>query len=365
MRLNRFIFLLPFFMVCITFSLKAQSYVPVFPDLTGQLLLDSLVWKYKPITVLNYGTARDTMYGRIYNVHDSVYCVYSGYRLYLPPGTDPTEALYLSGSQDGINNEHTWPQSFGAEFGNPQSDMHHMFPSRAAVNDARGNLPFAEIPDSQTDNWYYLNQSQTNIPGAATINLYSEKTSDNFEPREDHKGNVARAMFYFYTMYRTEADNANPDYFWEQRATLCNWHYLDPVDQLEYDRTWMIAHYQNGRPNPYVLDCSLVARAWCDDLPGDCAELPLATNSVNLENKFTIYPNPNRGDANLKFSIDKNMEIEISIFDESGALVQQLPAKEFNAGTNEIRMEFPHSGMYIVRINTLEGTTFYKKVISF
>ncbi len=362
MLLKRLVFCI--FLSLLSFSgIFSQSYVPVFPDLTGEILLDSLVWKFKPLTVLNYGAARDTMYGRIYNVNDSVYCVYSGHRLYLPPGTDPTEALYLNGSQDGIDNEHTWPQSFGAEFGNPQSDMHHLFPTRAAVNDARANLPFAEIPDDQTEKWYYLNQSQTSIPGASTIDRYSEKVDAFFEPREDHKGNVARAMFYFYTMYRNEADNANPDYFWDQRATLCNWHYLDPVDQIEYDRTWLISKYQNQRPNPYVIDCSLVARAWCDDLPGECDELPLSTLALQNDNQFEIFPNPNSGNSLLRMTLDKSSDIEFSVFDETGSLIHRLPSMQFNSGTSEISMDFPHPGIYLLRIIQDGKILIYKKII--
>lgn len=354
---------------CFTLSLFtasgifSQSYVPVFPNLTGELLLDSVVWKFKPLTVLNYGAARDTMYGRIYNVNDSVYCVYSGHKLYLPPGADPTEALYLNGSQDGINNEHTWPQSFGAEFGNPQSDMHHLFPARAAVNDARGNLPFAEIPDNQTEKWYYLNQSQTTIPGASIIDRYSEKIDAFFEPREDHKGNVARAMFYFYTMYRNEADNANPDYFWDQRATFCQWHYADPVDQLEYDRTWMIAHYQNQRPNPYVIDCSLVARAWCEDMPGECAELPLSVHPSPTDNSYVINPNPTTGLTSLRFTIENTADIELSIYDNNGSLISQLPVRQFNAGTNEIGLDFPYPGVFMIRIIQDNKWLIIRKVI--
>ena len=40
------------------------------------------------------------------------------------------------------------------------------------------------------------------------IDEYSEVDNDNekFEPREDVKGNIARSMFYFYTIYNNVAD---------------------------------------------------------------------------------------------------------------------------------------------------------------
>ena len=64
---------------------------------------------------------------------------------------------------------------------------------------ARADFPFAEIPDNETDTWYYLTLTLNTIP-SSNIDLYSERRNGFFEPREDHKGNVARAMFYFYTM---------------------------------------------------------------------------------------------------------------------------------------------------------------------
>ncbi len=241
----------------------------IFPNLQGQDLLDAIVNDFKPTTVLSYGQARDTLYGFIYNLNDSVQCVYSGHRLYLPPGEDPTSWLFMGGTNDGINCEHTWPQSKGAATGNPESDMHHLFPARSAVNTARDNFPFTEIPDVQTTQWYYLDQTQTYLPDQS-IELYSERVNGLFEPREDHKGNVARAMFYFYTMYQQEADAADPSFFPPQMQTLCEWHYLDPADSLETLRSWRIASYQDGRPNPFVVDCTLLSRTYCPNTIGEC-----------------------------------------------------------------------------------------------
>lgn len=344
---------------------NAQLYVPVFPDLSGQLLLDSVVWKFKPILVLPYSIARDTLYSRIYNVNDSVRCVYTGHRLYLPPGEDPTQALYLNGSPNGITNEHTWPQSFGAETGNPLSDMHHLYPSRAAVNDARGNLRFAEIPDNLTDTWFLGNTAQSVMPGASNIDQYSEKNDDAFEPREDHKGNVARAMFYFYTMYRNEADMANPDYFWEQRETLCNWHYADPVDEAEYERTWKIAAYQNQRPNPFVIDCSLAGRSWCSEVPGNCSELPLPVQAPDITSwQFRLFPNPAHGQTVLEISSPIAARISITLIDPFGRTCWHVPEWPVVAGISTLMLEMLSPGMYYVQIATGQYPVQYKKIIS-
>ncbi len=271
--------------------LHAQPQTPVFPDLTGADLLTAVVNAYKPSSVLDYGEARDLMYGTIYKVNDSVSCVYSGHTLYLPAGVDPSTHLFMNGSSNGINAEHTYPRSKGADEdnGNPYSDLHHLFPSRAGVNSARGNLPFGEIEDSQAASWYYLNQTQSIIP-TSNIDAYSERGNGRFEPREQHKGNVARAIFYFYTMYEEDALAADPDFFALQRETLCEWHGQDPVDMAEWERTYMIADYQNDKPNPFVLDCSLVYRSYCQGVPSDC-EIPVSARE-EVPAPIQVYPNP-------------------------------------------------------------------------
>jgi len=274
-----------------TITLCAQDHTPIFPSLMGTELLDNVVDEFKPSFVLDYGEARDIMYGTIYLVNDSVRCVYTGHTLHLPPNVDPSTHMYMNGSSNGINAEHTYPRSKGADEDNglPYSDLHHLFPTRSPVNTSRSNFPFGEIADTQTDSWFYLDQSSGNIP-TSNIDNYSERINGLFEPREDHKGNVARAVFYFFTMYKAEALEADPDFFEAQRATMCEWHEADPVDLLEYERTYQIAAYQGGKPNPFVLDCSLAYRSYCQGVSSTC-EGVTATNETKQSNT-KVFPNP-------------------------------------------------------------------------
>ncbi len=255
----RLILLLPF--VAWSALLSAQPSTILFSGLEGNDLLRAVQERYTPKQVLGYGPARDVMYGQIDNRRDTVCGIYSGHCRYLPPGADPSQALYQNGSTDGINCEHVWPRSKGAKSGNAKSDMHHLFPTRLAVNAARGNAPFAEIPDELTEHWYYADEERTGIPNRF-IDAYSESTGEQFEPREARKGDVARAMFYFYTIYRKEALEADPLFFQIQRETLLLWHQLDPADKQEIGRTQAIARYQGGKPNPFVIDPSLAGRLY-------------------------------------------------------------------------------------------------------
>jgi len=231
----------------------------LYPGLTGQQLLDSLTTNYKTSTVLSYNVARDTLYGRIFNVNDSLSGVYSLYTVYIDPALDPSSDAFAK----GINAEHTWPQSKGASSGNPRSDMHSLRPARVQVNSARSNFPFGEIDDADTDSWFRRDQELNSMPGAL-IDEYTEADNDGnlFEPRESYKGDVARIMFYFYTMYRTEADNADPNFFDIQKDAFLDWHRQDPPDSTEIARTDSIAHWQDGLVNPFIVDTSLVDRSY-------------------------------------------------------------------------------------------------------
>ena len=97
---------------------------------------------------------------------------------------------------------------------------------------------------------------------SSNINEYSESEDAYFEPREEKKGDIARTMFYFYTMY---LEVANEDFWQDKKETLKIWHEQDPSNNDEVIRTWAIAGYQQNKPNPFVLDETLIIRAYFPD----------------------------------------------------------------------------------------------------
>lgn len=308
-------------------SLSSQTFTPVFSNLNGTALYQAVVAAYKPVVVLDYANARDTLFARVLAKNDdSLRCIYSGYTLYLDPTQDPTQYIYLGGSPLGMNTEHAYPQAKGAADGNARSDMHHLYPTRTPVNEARGNLPFAEIPDPQTQQWFYKAQVFTSIP-TQNIHLYSEANNAAFEPRESVKGDLARSIFYFYTMYTAEALAADPGFFALQRPTLCQWHDQDRADSAELIKTLRIAPYQENKPNPFVLDCTLARRMYCPELPVQCQ-----TTSVFEYNRsplgLRVSPNPLRDAGkiemtlpfagNLKFRLLSLPGQEIAIWEATG-----------------------------------------------
>lgn len=360
---NIFSLLLLLLFVC---NAEAQFHLPVFPDFDGQELLDKTVSEYKTTTVLGYGPARDTMYAAIYNDRDSVKGIYTNHAVYLPPNVDPSVAIFMGGSPNGINAEHSYPQSKGAANGNAKSDMHHIFPSRTPVNSDRGSLPFMEINDQNTTSWYYKTNKLSGIP-TNNIDIYSEGNATGFEPAEDKKGNIARAIFYFYTMYKAEADAADSNFFESQRETLCNWHYLDPVDSLEWMRTYMIAKHQGDNPNPFILDCSLASRSYCAGIAGFC-NFVNSTKEVSDKNKSSlkIYPNPASERLFLDFTLREKSEIQVNFYNSLGRKISTEENLNFPKGNHKVELPISSSGLIFVETqikNNDNVEVFFKKIL--
>lgn len=136
-----------------------------------------------------------------------------------------------------VNAEHTWPQS---HFSNKyptnlqKGDLHHLFPAGQRVNSLRGNHPFAEVA------------TVVNAPcGTAKLGYPREDQGTNyFEPPDEHKGNVARAIFYFSVRYEMPITAVQENY-------LRKWHQLDPVDPSERERQEAVYAIQKDR-NPFI-----------------------------------------------------------------------------------------------------------------
>lgn len=323
------------------FSLSAQfDHESVFSELEGDSLRNALIENFKTSNVLTYNQARDTFFSKIDAVDNVLECVYTGFKITLDPNQDPT--TYAFGQ--GINTEHTYPRSKGAsENTNAYSDMHHLFPTREGVNSARGNLPFSDIMDSQTDKWYFEDNVITSIPTQG-IDGYSELLSGEFfEPREQHKGDVARAYFYFYTMYKQQADLAAPNFFGLQRETMCQWHFDDPVDEKEWTRNIKIASYQDGKRNPFVLDCKL-ARLYCEDIVGSCLTVDIDEQAFP---SFNIRPNP--ASTILFFEVE-DLDFETyKIYSSEGKEVK-IGWLENDNNSTQIGIEGLINGFYFVRL---------------
>ena len=261
----------------------------IYPDLTGDELTAALASTYAPVSTYPYDRARDTLFAAVHMERDasgvstdSLRGFYSGHAVWIDPALDPTSAAWASSPR--YSTEHLWPQNRGTTEGTPaHSDMHHLAPVMQSVNSSRSDHPFEEIADADADRWWGPDGvTRTSAPATDVRDLYTEKRNGSgaaLEPREDRAGDVARAMFYVWTVYGPSgADQLDAGFWAMQRDVLLDWHAQDPVDQAEIDRTLTIEVHQ-GTANPFVLDATLAARAFGPppEGPGTGPRVALAT----------------------------------------------------------------------------------------
>lgn len=201
-------------------------------------------------TDLGYSGARSQMYGFTDEEGGNIECIYTGFE-------QPAEFVTFP---DPINAEHIIPQSFFGGATPMRSDIHNLRPAHGSVNSARANYPYGEVNDNNA-NWYgvdaggnYVSTSTQPSPD----DEYSEREGSLFEPRESKKGDIARQVFYFYTMYPTEGGTIDGV---GDLNELYTWHVQDPVDAQEILRNDRIEQVQGNR-NPYVDYPLAVFEAW-------------------------------------------------------------------------------------------------------
>ena len=331
----------------------AQTQQVLFPGQSGAELLASIQQEYRPSSLSGdnddlYATVdRTTVDGQ-----DGVVGVYTG--LFVPfdnnPNSDPSQDIGNGFSQNGIglNQEHTFPRSRlgGGASVSSERDLHNLFPTQVGVNSDRASLPFAEIPDGEASRWYRgaPPYTQTSVP-SSNIDEYSEITGSAFEPREDHKGNVARAMFYIRAVY---PDQADAGYFAGQSRTLYDWHYLDAITEADQSRSARVAEFQSGKDNPFVLDSTLARRAFFPDIrPTDADDADPARPRLAVAGR-----NPFTGEARLALTLPSAATVRAEAFDALGRRVAVLWDGPAPAGTTALRLDGSGlaSGAYLVRV---------------
>ncbi|MFT5683904.1 MAG: deoxyribonuclease-1 [Myxococcota bacterium] len=192
-------------------------------------LLKALDTLYIDDACKDYSAARELLFLTLDNHKGTVEGLYTG-AIFTVEDTLP--------DWDVVNTEHVWPRSAGAAEVPRECDLHHLFPTDASVNNRRGSLPFGEV---LTATW---------SSGGSQIGL-NASGDEVFEPRDEKKGDVARAMFYFSMRYPDKADTAVQRTA-EQVEVFQQWHQDDPPDAAEQGRSQQIA-VEQGWDNPFVV----------------------------------------------------------------------------------------------------------------
>lgn len=239
-------------------------------------LKDALRNVIRPHTVVPYGdetwevffySDRDSVTGEIMDM----YC--DDWKVVSTPGQRAS----------GCNIEHSFAKSWwgGAEY-DQYKDCYHLNPSNSTANSARSNYPLG-VPTQD------IKTSGSLRVGKATHTFVmpdgSTQTESHrvFEPKDEYKGDFARAYFYMATCYGHDAQGNCPDlkangkkhypgwrtdnkdvgsYYamrndsylefqdWEIEVLL-TWHRQDAVSDKELRRADAVSNFQHNR-NPYI-----------------------------------------------------------------------------------------------------------------
>ncbi|MFN5025184.1 MAG: endonuclease [Bacteroidota bacterium] len=241
-------------------------------DLSSKISAHDTVFysSYIP-SFVNPFITRDTTQGR-----KVVNCAYTN----LPyVYTEPF--LWWTGTNSGqLTREHTYAQSWmptrnqfsgwpndnaGKEL-TEYNDLHNLYPSnQTAANAVRSNLPFGEVVGTPT----YISPTGMGKKGlnAAGVEVW--------EPRDEHKGDVARALFYMCVSYNGLRGNTWTLPSGQDQAVLKKWHFQDLPDNWEIARHEFIASLQKNR-NPFIDSVNFACRinfstmTWIATPPVDC-----------------------------------------------------------------------------------------------
>ena len=241
----------------------------------------------RPHTAIPYGSGAESTWGVFYysDQDEEGYCM----DMYCDNWKKFTS---VGAVVSGCNIEHSFAKSWwGGSKNDAYKDCYHLNPSNATANSARSNYPLG-VPTKDLKDQSVTGSLKV---GRAT---YEGETFWVFEPKDEYKGDFARAYFYMATCYGDELtwrlDNKdvgskyamrNDSYLefrdWEIEVLL-TWHRQDPVSEKETKRMDAVSDFQHNR-NPYIDYPELAEYIWgnkkgiavkCSELTGEVTSVP-------------------------------------------------------------------------------------------
>lgn len=210
-------------------------------------------------TLINNFLTRDTTAGK-----KVVNCVYTG-----NPYVYEEPFLWWTGNNTGIltrehtfaqswmpsnNNSPTWPNDPNTGKELPEyNDLHHLFPTDQEIgNVKRSNYAFGKV----------VNATYVSPTGQGKVGTDANGKTV-YEPRDEQKGDLARALFYMCVAYNGIGGNnwslSAINAAQQDQAILKQWHFQDLPDAYEIARHEYIASLQHNR-NPFIDSVNFVCR---------------------------------------------------------------------------------------------------------
>ncbi|MCF8459762.1 MAG: endonuclease [Flavobacteriales bacterium] len=326
---------------------NAPSFLTDLQTRLGQNYHQIYYGSYAPVMIDQFAH-RDTTGGQ-----KVLTCVYSGFQ-YLYTG-----AFFY----DVMSREHTWPHSWMPAYPDDQgleySDLHNLFPAHQDnANAVRSNRPLGEVVSASST---FLSSS------------YGDDANGNrvYEPRDQHKGDAARAIFHMATKWNGTAGTwelPNPiDFavqYGQDQDVLKQWHLQDPPDAWEIARNDFIESVQGNR-NPFVDSVNWVCYIDFETftyIPNACGPEGIAETS--LEGTFSVSPNPSNGFVTLNLNLVEGQKLTIEVMDIAGRKVSTRAAN-FNAGISRENFDLSSldAGVYHMVLKGEKGSSALKVVL--
>ena len=165
------------------------------------------------------------------------------------------------------NREHSFPNSWwgGTQDEAQYTDLFHLYPTDAYVNEKRSNYPFGETNGNK-----YKSSGGFSKLGNCTTSGY---TGIVFEPADEYKGDFARTYFYMVTRYEPDLASWGSNHTLDgkkypglkqwQLTMLMRWAEQDPVSEKEINRNKAVNKIQKNR-NPFIDYPGLEQFIWGD-----------------------------------------------------------------------------------------------------
>lgn len=292
---------------------------------------------YGPLMVAKFAS-RDTT-----NNRRVVTCVYSGQNIIYAEPFDFTAT--------GTSREHTfchsWMPTYPADALPEYNDYHHLFPTNQNdANALRSNYPLGKV----------VTQTGGYLGCKFGLDANGHKV---FEPRDEHKGDAARAMMYESICYTTVSGNnwgfPNPISssipYGQDQAILKQWNLQDLPDAWEISRNDFIDSLQHNR-NPFVDNPNYACFVNFTNVSYESLGCTAKVEEALL-NGFILYPNPVTNI--LTMNVDATTITGYEIISADGRVVKS--ANGINEVLVELNIQDLKVGSYIVKVRTPYGET--------
>jgi endonuclease I len=282
-----------------------------------------------------------------------VTCVYSGQnKVYTEPFDWTTQGFSREHSYC-----HNWMPSNPAD--SPErpeySDFHLLFPTNQNdVNSVRSNYPLGEV----------VTQTSSYLGSKFGLDANGHQV---FEPRDEHKGDVARAIMYAAICYngidglnwKLRNPISSSIAYGQDQAVLKQWHFQDPPSNWEISRNDFIDSIQHNR-NPFIDSINYVCYV-------DFSQMTYrslgCSSSASLDEElitnFAIYPVPSREVVYVQ--VNGTMINEYTIYDMQGRIITS--SSNFESKVLTIPTNSYTSGSYMITVTTPYGRVTKKMII--